>query len=208
MNTAITTYLTGAFEKYRSGFLTMPDIAPELEGFKPLVQQLNYKDHITPIYEELKDNIARHWPAPDEEQYVILFNYDDMSQKDAEAEAYVINVCRPVYPVQAEPHNTHVFYDFAKEGYALPAFKASSYAPLQQLNKRFFDEDGNTVYVSNYKGWWELKKVYQYIVYLALQEALTTLYSDKVFARFKMVRDFQFIIGEHDCELQPLLIIP
>ncbi|RBL89884.1 hypothetical protein [Chitinophaga flava] len=214
MNSEIKAFLSNELSANKSAFLAITDLHPLLEEFRPLVPELSADDNVSAFVAELEANIRNWWTNPEKDidmetaLFAILFEYSDLLTESEEALVYGITKLENPIPFQVTPYDNLGSYDFANGYYAVPGVSLECCTPLTKLAYFNIDEDKyGHLDVFELEGYSELSNIYMYNAYLALHKALQHLYDHDKLKGVSMKDSFYFLIGEHDCEVQPLFVI-
>lgn len=162
---------------------------------------------------EIKENLLEWWLNPEkgivkeEKLYAILFEFDTTWWNDRDASSYGIHEWDDFKLYEAD-FEMGYHYDFASEFYAMPGLTLNFYDCFG-----FLDDDANLKkkhkkgkYL-DIDGFEKLAEYVKYAGYVKVQETFHKLHQEKVFKKINKMDKFMFIIGEHDIETNPLLII-
>ncbi|NIG56295.1 hypothetical protein [Chitinophaga sp. Cy-1792] len=215
MNTAIKTFFTNELTANKSAFLAINNLHPLLAPWKEKVSVLNVETNTLAFFEQLEINIREWWTNPETDidvnapLYAVLFEYNDIFQgAEIDADAYGISVLGTPYSSKLEPFNNNSHYDFADGFYAVPGITMDCWNDLAQLASYNIDEEVfGEIEIYKLEGYEELLKVYLYHAYLALHSALQQLYDQGKLDAIRKQDPCYFLIGEHDCGVQPVFII-
>lgn len=165
------------------------------------------------IRNNIEHSLTNFWtnPAqgidPKETISAILFEYNSPLDKEPYAHAYGI-IDWEDFGEYTEMFDMGDDYDFAEGFEATLGFDLDFFSPLAVLTD-WYDEntDEYAPYLQNMEGYQALINAYLFSGLLCLHEVFKSMTEQGYFSKLNTAERFIFIIGEHDSEQYPLLIL-